>query len=123
VDCARRDIPLRTGGFALHVPTPGNRGRDADVGARSDQTRSFERLLGTAVDPYAAGDKRVERHHVVDDQSHLVPTCPHVAELSGVQKGSAGAADPEERFVELEGQRDYVGLSIGAQCGEAREGL
>jgi hypothetical protein len=65
-----------------------------------------------AVDPYASRYERIEGHHVVDDQGNLALPGADVAELASVGDGLARPSHPEARSVELERERNHVGLPI-----------
>src|SRR6266480_4873119 len=123
VDGAPWLVPGVAGGFAGQVPAPGDGRRDARVQPRADHPDALDRPLGVAVDAHRPRDERAERNQVVNDQGDQGVSGVDVAELAGAGDRRAGPADPEVGPVELEGERDHVGLPACANGGDAGDRL
>ena len=76
-----------------------------------------------AVDPDRTSDERIEGHYVVDHEGDPLVSGLDVAELPGVEDGTAGTSDPEERPVEFEREGNHIGLLVGAKSREPRNWL
>ena len=107
---AARLVPGITDRLAVHVPAPGHGRDDPQIVARTDQPVSLDRRFGPTVDTDAARDEGLERDQVVDHERDVGIARDDVADLARGQDRVPRSADPELLTIELERDRDDVGL-------------
>lgn len=110
-------------GFALHVPGPGFRRRDAQEHPGADHSNAFYGPTGDAVDANAAGDKRIEGDDIIDDKRDPVGTRGDIAELPSGGDRCSGATHPELALLVLVGNRDDIGLAVRSDRREPGQSL